>query len=50
MNYGTNEIKAEVEYRRYGTVDRGARKHLDQLRGRSTWWGRVRARGGRRPD
>jgi hypothetical protein len=50
MNWAIEDIKAEVDYRRYGTVDKAARKHLEQVRGTSRRWRRARTRGGRHAD
>lgn len=50
MNWAMDDIKAEVDYRRYGTVEKGARKHLDLLRGRTGRWRPARTRGGKRVD
>lgn len=50
MNWAMDDIKAEIEYRRYGTAEKAARKHLDLLRGTTSRWRRARTRGGRRVD
>ncbi|MGQ0841364.1 hypothetical protein [Actinokineospora sp.] len=40
MEWTTEAIRAEVNYRRHGTRDRTARLHLHEVR-RTPWWQRV---------
>ncbi|MFC7616695.1 hypothetical protein ACFQV2_27780 [Actinokineospora soli] len=50
MHWAIDDIKAEVEYRRFGTTEKAARQHLELLRGTTSRWRRARTRGGRRAD
>lgn len=41
MEWGTDVLRAEMEYRRYGTAERAAWRHLDELRRPPARWRRV---------
>ncbi|GLZ39444.1 hypothetical protein Acsp05_30680 [Actinokineospora sp. NBRC 105648] len=46
MEWTTEALQAEVNYRRNGTLDRTSRLHLREVR-RVPWWRRLREQ---RPD
>ncbi|GLW78210.1 hypothetical protein [Actinokineospora globicatena] len=46
MEWTTEAVRAEVNYRTHGTMDRTSRLHLHEVR-RAPWWRRL---SGQRPD
>ncbi len=46
MEWTTEAVRAEVDYRRDGTLDRTSRLHLHEVR-RAPWWRRAEHRGNR---
>ncbi|GAA3047204.1 hypothetical protein GCM10010484_43580 [Actinokineospora globicatena] len=46
VEWTTEAVRAEVNYRTHGTMDRTSRLHLHEVR-RAPWWRRL---SGQRPD